>query len=579
MTDKNDEADDGTDAESDDYQSSSPADGASGAHGSSASAKLEEGEQLSEFLEAVRTPISEEAPTGESILYDESFRTLKSQIDAIGSASGAANYEEIVELAEFILTEQSKDLRVAGYLVLGNARLNGAKGLATGLHALRLLIEDYWEDLYPEYSRMRGRGNALQFVGDRLPDWLQDASFEPVDRESLVSALEDLDDIQQFSLEEMEEHAPSLSGLKSDLEDVISNLPKPDPEPDSSSETEDPGDSEETASQRESSNQTDGSPRAPSEISSATDATQTVRTSARFVRENDPTSPLSYRLLRTIRWGELRTVPPNENGTTRFEPPRAQRREYLEGLLEDGKYETLVREGEDSFQEGSFHVWLDLQRLVAEALKALGQSYEEAHRTVVLDLAVLLRRVPDLKSLSFADDTPFASPLTLDWIQSEVEPSLSDTEREAVSSEGATSGLERLDELYEEARKELTGGRLDAALSIMRDWRPSAPSSKEGFYQRFYVACLCVKGREPEIARPLLDQLDTVIKAHSLNQWVPSLAVDVWQTQCQCYDQLLTAAGGEEANRVQSDLTAVYEKICRTSPEVAAQMTDYSTLR
>jgi len=52
----------------------------------------------SSFLRGVRAPISDDAPAGEPILYDEDFRTLKTEIDAIGSASGTADYEVIVEL-------------------------------------------------------------------------------------------------------------------------------------------------------------------------------------------------------------------------------------------------------------------------------------------------------------------------------------------------------------------------------------------------------------------------------------------------------------------------------------------------
>ncbi len=526
-------------------------------------------ESSSAFLYEMRTPIREEDPAGDDVLYEENFQQLKTEINKIGSAAGAADYEQIVDLARAVLTEQSKDLRAAGYLVIGEARANGVEEAAEAVQAIHVLIDEYWDDLYPESSRMRSRGNALQFVGDRLPDWLQATSFDAPDREALVRMSEALDDIQAFSMEEMGEHAPSLSGLLNDLEEEIDDLPEPEPEPDETSaeETTSEPSGDETDTQQ---TQSAGAPSAPETIASETDATQTVRRVASFYRDEGLERPISYRLIRAVRWGAMQSAPPNEGGTTRFSPPRDQRREYLKGLLEKEEYETLVEEAESSFQGGTFHVWLDLQRLVAAALNALGARYEGAHETVLMEFAMFVQRLPEVLSLTFKDGTPFASGLTRDWIETEVQPLLEGGEQGGAS--GGENQREAVDADYDEARKALGGGTLEEALEILEEGAGQDTSKKETFRRQLYVASLCVKGERPRVAQPLLDALASDVREHDLGAWNPSLAMQVWSNRYQCYDLLAESLPEEEAESFREQADASFEKICQLEPTKAVSI-------
>lgn len=527
-----------------------------------------EGEMSSTpFLAELRTPLREEAPAGDDVLYEEHFQQLKTEINKISSAAGEADYEQIVELARTVLTEQSKDLRAAGYLVVGEARVNGIEGVKEAVQALYILIDEYWEVLYPDQSRMRSRGNALQFVADRLPDWMQAVSFDAPDREALVLTSEVLEDIQAFSMEEMGEHAPSLSGLLNDLEDEIDDLPAPEPSPADPSDDDTASGEEKTETER---TQSAGASSAPETIASETDATQAIRRAATYYRDESLQSPISYRLIRAVRWGAMQSVPPNEGGTTRFAPPRDQRREYLEGLLESEDYETLVQEAESSFQGGTFHVWLDLQRLVAAALKALGDRFEDAHATVLMELAIFVKRLPEISSLTFKDGTPFASGLTRDWIETEVQPLLEEGDEDgAVGDEGAEKTV---DVDYEEARKALGGGTLEEALAILEEGAENDASKKEAFRRQLYVASLCVKGKKPRVARPLLDELASDVREHDLNAWNPGLALKMWSNRYQCYDLLAESVPDDEARSFRKEADASFEQICQLEPTKAVSM-------
>merc|ERR1711969_372053 len=125
---------------------------------------------------------------------------------------------------------------------------------------------------------------------------------------------------------------------------------------------------------------------------------------AQFFREEDPYDAVAFGLVRAVRWNAVPGPPP----TGKIPPPPKPRRDALAGMLTAGNHAVLVREAEASFQQSPFHFWLDLQRLVAGALKALGPPAAPAHAAVVDATAALVRRLPMLPTLTFQDKTPFA---------------------------------------------------------------------------------------------------------------------------------------------------------------------------
>lgn len=536
-----------------------------------------EEEELSPFLQKMKTPIDDDKPAGEKVTYDDDFQQLKTQINEIGAASGAADYERIVELGRKILTEKSKDLRAAGYLIVGEARLNGTPGMAEAVKGGRLLIDTFWEELYPAKRRMRGRGSALQFISDRLGDWMEGAEFEEDDREALISARNDLKAIQDFVLQEMGEHAPSLSGLLKKFDKAIKKLPDPEPAPEAEQQAIEDEEGETTATASSQKKESTRPSAEPAEIASDSDAENAITRASTYFRTEDRTDPVPYRLMRTIRWGVLQKAPPNEGGTTRIEAPRAQRRDYLSGLLKQEEYETLVEEAESTFQGGSFHFWLDLQRLLASAMEALGKPYEDARTAVMFDTALLVQRLPVLPTLAFSDGTPFASPLTTEWLEMQVQPLLG-SDGETVTGQAVADGSMPATEHYEEARQRLTSGDLAGALDHMEDGAAQDTTQKERFYRRFYVASLCLKGGMPTVALPLLEELDELITRHALDTWNPSLALEVWTALHQACNQLTQQVRAEERDALAARADDAFEKICRIDVRQALPIADQQSI-
>jgi type VI secretion system protein ImpA len=110
-------------------------------------------------------PISEGCPTGQDPRVDPSALVLYRGIRASRSAVrlverristmdqrsevGRPDWKPVMDQAIQILTEHSKDLEIVSYLIEALVRLHGFAGLHEGFRLCRLLVESYWDDIYP----------------------------------------------------------------------------------------------------------------------------------------------------------------------------------------------------------------------------------------------------------------------------------------------------------------------------------------------------------------------------------------------------------------------------------------------
>ena len=109
-------------------------------------------------IEALRSPIRNDAPCGDDYSFSGEFdeiKRLREEDDPHLSqgewarALKVADWPGVVEQSVDVLLNKSKDIRVASWLAEGLARVQGYQGLADGCVLLRKLCDDYWPSLYP----------------------------------------------------------------------------------------------------------------------------------------------------------------------------------------------------------------------------------------------------------------------------------------------------------------------------------------------------------------------------------------------------------------------------------------------
>lgn len=82
-----------------------------------------------------------------------------------------AQWPRVKELAEEILSRQSKDMQVAAWYTEAMARLKGFEGLAAGLQVMDCLVNDFWEFCYPSYDPddLEERAGKIEWLNKQMP--------------------------------------------------------------------------------------------------------------------------------------------------------------------------------------------------------------------------------------------------------------------------------------------------------------------------------------------------------------------------------------------------------------------------
>lgn len=130
-------------------------------------------------VEAILQPIAGGNPTGKDVRDGKDFEGLKearrheevlSQGDWQRDVK-VADWPKAIQIATKILTEQSKDLQVATWLVEALLKRHGFAGLRDGLKILRGLHAHFWDGLHPviEDGDLEYRSGKLDALNSLLP--------------------------------------------------------------------------------------------------------------------------------------------------------------------------------------------------------------------------------------------------------------------------------------------------------------------------------------------------------------------------------------------------------------------------
>ena len=123
-----------------------------------------------DLLEIGTTPISEDNPAGDDVRFEPEFEELENEILKLSSPSmtEGIDWDKLIVLCKGILSEKSKNLIVSNHLCIALLKTEGLEGLANGVHILRGMYENFWENLYPPKKRMRRRVNAISWWSDKI---------------------------------------------------------------------------------------------------------------------------------------------------------------------------------------------------------------------------------------------------------------------------------------------------------------------------------------------------------------------------------------------------------------------------
>ena len=131
-------------------------------------------------LEKLLTPIEGENPAGENLRYTPTYDAIKEarrEEDDLDRGEWdrevkTADWEAVRQIAIEALTEKTKDIQIAVWLIEALIKIEGFPGLESGLELLSGLMETFWDNVYPEIEDddLDYRIGPLEFMNDKL--WL-----------------------------------------------------------------------------------------------------------------------------------------------------------------------------------------------------------------------------------------------------------------------------------------------------------------------------------------------------------------------------------------------------------------------
>ncbi len=493
-----------------------------------------------DFTTLAKTPIKPEAPCGAEARYEPEYELVQAEIDKLSSptASGQVDWQRVADNAALVLQNKSKDLTIAGYLAVALTITRQVDGLDHGVMVLHDLLITHWEGLFPPLKRMRGRAAAIQWWLERTENELQKLNPAPLPAEQAARIKTHLQGMDSLLAEKMPD-APMLRSLQRRVEalPVQAEASAPSTPPPAA-----PSASGATASAAPpvsplppaaagaavAPKATDEALSAPigdeTQAARAADAAfQRLRQTSLFLLQHDLKNPLSYRYRRIAGWAKVTSLPPNKEGTTQIVPPPPPVAEALAGQRAQGQLEALIQSAEQKFSQYIF--WLDLNRLVAEALDDLG--HQAARQAVCQETAALVERFAGLEALRFSDGSAFADPQTLTWLK-RLRPAGGGGEGSGAPMGGSqTAGdADGLNATVEQARALARKKDLVAAVALLQQPMQQSAGQCPKLRWRLAIADLLLEAKKPQMALPHLEQVLADIDTFQLERWDPSLALE-----------------------------------------------------
>lgn len=522
-------------------------------------------------------PISPDSPAGEDARYEPEYEAIQSEIEKLASptSEGATDWAKIVELGTELLSRKSKNLLIAGYLFVGLLQSRGPDQLAPAMAMYRGIIENFWDGLFPPKKRKKARINAIEWWLEKVLAELDGfpEGFE-MEAEPHAAMMADLAAIDGFLAENLDS-APLLHQLRSRL-DAIPTVqpPEPEPEPEPLPEAEPERTEAAPAEAPPAESGAAPAPKPPQPAPAAAPKPKSppegegpepilqsgiehFRAAGHLFIQQDPSSPVAYRLNRIAAWIAITDPPPADAGQTMLPPPSDQDRETLAGLREKQNFPALLESAESRLSQYRF--WLDLGRYVSEALFNL--KYSAARQVVDDETALFVRRLPGVETLQFSDGTPFADDQTRQWLN-EITASAASA---GGGDGGADDGTAAMTAILNEAKELAKDGKPAEGLDRLQVHFNEAVSRKLRLMWRMQVVQYLLYIQQPRIARPHVSALLTEIDRFSVERWDPSLAL---AALTQAYNGL--AAQGEDAP--QETREAVLDRVSRLNPVAAMRL-------
>lgn len=527
-----------------------------------------------DLLSLGKDPIGPDQPAGSDISYEIEFDELEAEIKKLYLPSSLSDeaeidWKKIGDLSALILAEQSKDLRVASYFAVSQIHTNQIEGLATGIIVLHDMVEHFWDELFPPKKRMRRRLAAIKWWLEKTENAIETTKFEPTQNkkiEELKSILNKLNDL----IIEYIPKPPTFKPLMSQIEGipVVDKKEQPEPTAKENKAPPEPIDEKEKRETRPKSEDPpvmpEDPPRLPGEIADENDSKTLSDNSlnildqiAEFWFKTDSRNPKSYRFRRAAAWLAIDHLPADTDGITLISPPPVYQTQALNSVREEKDWQELLKMAEPIVSQQVF--WIDLHRMVAEALSNLGDNHQDALDAVCQETALFVHRMPGLIHLSFSGGVPFADSETRQWLKSiALGSNTAMLEPVQIAESSGEDKTDRMEDAIKKAMALVEKKKIVEAVSSLQEELQSVFSKKEALLWRLALCQILLSSKKVNMALPHLEVILEIIDNYKLEDWDPELALKGFKMVFQGYSAHSDKAIKQQSEQILSRIGKIH---------------------
>lgn len=513
-------------------------------------------------------------PAGIDVADDPDFLYIEAELNKLDSLEAQEsakargedpqpNWFEIEMRAQRLLESKTKDMVLACWFTMALFHRYQYAGLAAGLG----LIDEYvknWDTVFPE--RARKKKAQIEAMGERflvggMSEWFKTNPVQagsPADEfDAVDKAVQRAEAIRDAITAKMPDDKPDVAKFISALKGFAGLRPKA-AAPAPAAAPASPG-----APSATPASSGGGESFAAPAVADPSSAMTAIYSAVKFLRDADMTNAVPYAVIRAAKWARI-TLPPSGEARTTLPTPEGDLTRHA-FMMEGGKWDALLKGAEGDFKSND-PLWLDLQRYICAAMTNLGPPYETAKKTIMgLTGALVARLGPGIFELRFKNGSPLCSGETKLWIETECAVS---TGKSGGGGGGSAASNGKLTETYEKARGMAGSGKLAEALAELNDGLAACAQRRDRVLWRLRIAQLCADAGKHAVAVPLLEQCQSDIERHHVEEWEPAVAAEVAHALYRCRKALL-ALEKQPTPEAKERLSGAFAWLCRLDPPAA----------
>lgn len=238
---------------------------------------------------------------------------------------------------------------------------------------------------------------------------------------------------------------------------------------------------------------------------------------SKYLREQDPTNPGPYLMLRGFRWGELRGLGAEPDQRELIAPPTEARQAVKRAFLNQD-WAGCLNASETVMAGPGGRAWLDVHRYAVKAAEALG--YDLVANAIKNELRSLLADLPELPKWQLLDDSPTANSKTREWIEEiqQEQPVAPRAVPEAPPEPPLPPPRVGRDP-FDIAKEFLKAGSIPKALEPLTAQLSKETTGRGKFERKAQIAWILVESGNDVLAQSFVEECMAMSDAHKLEDW------------------------------------------------------------